>query len=453
MVRAPRAAASDPVIRIGTLWYYSASFSTDRGMAGSGRDRACGARADAMPGRRATPRPTFDAATVHPAPGHRPPRVGGRRVGPRDGPGLRVDLGAARAGVRAGTGRRVPAQPTNKTVFAADVIYCVLEGTLVIADPQHGEVRVVEAGEQVSCSAATPGTTASTPHRGHAAGAGVLRAAAEQGHCLAVRPAPGDARGGALPRHALVGALAGGPRRAAGHHASGRRLASRRALGVRRARRRPTWPACSPTPSTSPSRPAGCTPGTWRTRARSRTSRCWSSPPVSCGSTSRRQDGDGYATDCLAGRRRRVRAGALHDARPVTQRRARDVPHGVGPPGRSGLGALDQPCGGVPPAGPHRPGPPAPRPPPPPRRAGPGAWSRPGQQLGDQPRRPGARRTEPAAEHDDVRVQQVHHLRQRVGHRPRRPSRRRRRRRRHRLRRGAADHAAAIELRCRSSSV
>jgi mannose-6-phosphate isomerase-like protein (cupin superfamily) len=38
---------------------------------------------------------------------------------------------------------------TNKTVFAADVMYCVLEGTLVIADPQHGEVQVVEAGERV----------------------------------------------------------------------------------------------------------------------------------------------------------------------------------------------------------------------------------------------------------------------------------------------------------------
>jgi quercetin dioxygenase-like cupin family protein/uncharacterized cupin superfamily protein len=39
--------------------------------------------------------------------------------------------------------------PGNKTVFAADVAYCVLEGTLVIADPEHGEVRVVEAGQQV----------------------------------------------------------------------------------------------------------------------------------------------------------------------------------------------------------------------------------------------------------------------------------------------------------------
>jgi hypothetical protein len=39
--------------------------------------------------------------------------------------------------------------PTNKTVFAADVMYCVLEGELTIADPQHGEVQVVEAGAGV----------------------------------------------------------------------------------------------------------------------------------------------------------------------------------------------------------------------------------------------------------------------------------------------------------------
>ncbi len=39
--------------------------------------------------------------------------------------------------------------PANKTIFAADVIYCVREGTLVIADPEHGEVRAVESGEAV----------------------------------------------------------------------------------------------------------------------------------------------------------------------------------------------------------------------------------------------------------------------------------------------------------------
>jgi quercetin dioxygenase-like cupin family protein len=39
--------------------------------------------------------------------------------------------------------------PSNRTVFAADVAYCVRAGTLVIADPEHGEVQVVETGEIV----------------------------------------------------------------------------------------------------------------------------------------------------------------------------------------------------------------------------------------------------------------------------------------------------------------
>jgi mannose-6-phosphate isomerase-like protein (cupin superfamily) len=37
----------------------------------------------------------------------------------------------------------------NKTLFAADVAYYVLEGELVLADPQYGEVRVVPAGTAV----------------------------------------------------------------------------------------------------------------------------------------------------------------------------------------------------------------------------------------------------------------------------------------------------------------
>jgi hypothetical protein len=38
---------------------------------------------------------------------------------------------------------------SNKTVFAADVAYWVLDGEFVVADPQHGEVRVVPAGSAV----------------------------------------------------------------------------------------------------------------------------------------------------------------------------------------------------------------------------------------------------------------------------------------------------------------
>jgi hypothetical protein len=38
---------------------------------------------------------------------------------------------------------------SNKTVFAADIAYCVLEGELVVADPEFGEVQVVPAGSTV----------------------------------------------------------------------------------------------------------------------------------------------------------------------------------------------------------------------------------------------------------------------------------------------------------------
>ena len=38
---------------------------------------------------------------------------------------------------------------THRTVFGADVTYFVLEGTLVLANPERGEVKVVEPGEAV----------------------------------------------------------------------------------------------------------------------------------------------------------------------------------------------------------------------------------------------------------------------------------------------------------------
>ena len=38
---------------------------------------------------------------------------------------------------------------SNKTVFAADVAYCVLAGELVVADPEFGEVQMVPAGSTV----------------------------------------------------------------------------------------------------------------------------------------------------------------------------------------------------------------------------------------------------------------------------------------------------------------
>jgi len=38
---------------------------------------------------------------------------------------------------------------SNKTVFAADIAYCVLDGELVVADPEFGEVQVVPSGSAV----------------------------------------------------------------------------------------------------------------------------------------------------------------------------------------------------------------------------------------------------------------------------------------------------------------
>ena len=38
---------------------------------------------------------------------------------------------------------------SNKTVFAADVAYCVLAGELIVADPEFGEVQMVPAGSTV----------------------------------------------------------------------------------------------------------------------------------------------------------------------------------------------------------------------------------------------------------------------------------------------------------------
>jgi mannose-6-phosphate isomerase-like protein (cupin superfamily) len=99
--------------------------------------------------RRATPRPAYDAPTVV----RRDETA--HHVWGDAGSGLVTD----RVYVSTGTlhvleyelapGGEFRHSPGNKTVFAADVAYCVLEGTLVIADPEHGEVRVVEAGEQV----------------------------------------------------------------------------------------------------------------------------------------------------------------------------------------------------------------------------------------------------------------------------------------------------------------
>lgn len=112
-------------------------------------DAGAGARADEMPGRRATPRPTFASATVirradtaHHVWGDTESGLVTDRVYLSSG-----DLHVLEFELEPGGEFRHSA--TNKTVFAADVMYCVLEGELVLADPQHGEVRVVPAGQQV----------------------------------------------------------------------------------------------------------------------------------------------------------------------------------------------------------------------------------------------------------------------------------------------------------------
>ncbi len=101
------------------------------------------------PSRRATPRPTFDRPTVIRR-GDTAHHVWGDTES-----GLVTDrvyaststLHVLEFELQPGGGFRHSA--TNKTLFAADIMYCVLEGTLVLTDPQHGEVQIIEAGEQV----------------------------------------------------------------------------------------------------------------------------------------------------------------------------------------------------------------------------------------------------------------------------------------------------------------
>lgn len=106
-------------------------------------------RADAMPGRRATPRPTYNSAAIV-----RRGDVAHHVWGDTEA-GLvtdRVYLSSQALHVlefELEPGGEFRHSATNKTVFAADVMYCVLEGELILADPQHGEVRVVPAGHQV----------------------------------------------------------------------------------------------------------------------------------------------------------------------------------------------------------------------------------------------------------------------------------------------------------------
>jgi quercetin dioxygenase-like cupin family protein len=120
------------------------------------------------PARRSTPRPSYDAPTIL-----RRDEVAHHVWGDL-GSGLVTDR--VYASTRAlhvlefelAPGGEFRHSATNKTVFAADVAYCVLEGELILADPEHGEVRTVPAGQTVFFRR-------DTWHHGFNPGAGVVR--------------------------------------------------------------------------------------------------------------------------------------------------------------------------------------------------------------------------------------------------------------------------------------
>lgn len=145
------------------------------------------------PARRATPRPTFTGAAVlrRPAVAH--------HVWGDSGSGLVTDrvyvssdtLHVLEFELGPGGGFRHSAD--NKTVFAADVTYSVLAGTLVIADPEHGEVQLVEAGEHVLFRR-------DTWHHGFNPGQDVVRVL----ECFAPPPSRGTASGYAVHQPMLA---------------------------------------------------------------------------------------------------------------------------------------------------------------------------------------------------------------------------------------------------------
>ena len=151
-----------------------------------------GGRADAMPGRRSTPRPDVRVGGRHPAPGHGAPRLGGHRVGSGDRPGLRLVLGAARAGVRARAGRGVPAQRDQQDRLRRRRHVLRARGRAGARGPA---ARRGPGGPGRRPGPVPPRHLAPRlqPVADAAAGAGVLRPAAEQGHGVAVRASPGDA--------------------------------------------------------------------------------------------------------------------------------------------------------------------------------------------------------------------------------------------------------------------
>ena len=243
--------------------------------------------------RRATPRPTFESAAVIRRGTRRTTSQGRTRVpaalvnhrDSRPRPHVLEELG--------GAPDESTAQRDQQAACAADVMYCVLEGEPL--GRSTGRVRVVPAGDQVLFRR-------DTWHHGfNPSRTGVLEFFApppDPGHGLAVAR---GTRGGSscLPRPALVGTVAGGPRRAPRRRVLDVVPASDAVWGF--ASDAPTPPGRPARRHRAPGAPAGCTPATWRTRARSGRVR-----PRDCAAASgelwvtvQEQDGDRYATDCL----------------------------------------------------------------------------------------------------------------------------------------------------------
>ena len=356
-----------------------------------------GVRADAM---RAGGNPgPVRVGGRHPAPGHGAPGLGGSESGPVPD---RVYVSSSALhvlefGLEPGGEFRHSA--TNKTVFAADVMYWVLEGEAVLADPQHGEVRVVPAGDQVLFRRDTWRRLNPSPTP--------LRVWIFAPPPAGARPrsTPGT-RGCPSRCTTATRAVRDGGRRPATtpRYDASRACPRPTPSGASPRTRRPTWwPARrhrAPHRHHRPGvrRPRGGPPQ-GRGRVRS------SSPRASCGWTCRSRTATATPPSAFTPAR-------MTQAPPrcaCSRARASPRPTSWGPAARSlptGLPSQRLP------AGPRRSGPRAPATA---TSTGGVAVEQAPEQLGDQQRRPGARRPEPSAEHDNIRVRQVHNLRQRVG--------------------------------------
>jgi quercetin dioxygenase-like cupin family protein len=99
--------------------------------------------------RRATPRPVYDNPAII-----RPPDVTRHLWGDETsgyvGDEVLISSGTLHALIfTLSPGGRFGHSPENRTVFGADEVYYVLEGVLVVANPENGELRRAEPGDAV----------------------------------------------------------------------------------------------------------------------------------------------------------------------------------------------------------------------------------------------------------------------------------------------------------------